>query len=363
MIGPLCHRLNELSSRQGLPSLCTGLVLGIDRDPTAKVTMILFDGAGLPGAVVKVARQAAGERALRAEHAMLGELWAKPLPTVAGEVPRPLLMERIGGRAVLATTALPGSPLTVRYHEPGHVRDPELVAADLRLAGSWLYRFQCEAQRGEPVPMEEMFDSWVRPVFERYRQRVGWSTWEEQLLDRLTLLATELRDVPVPLVTVHGDYAPGNVLVEKGRVSGVVDWELGRSAGPPFSDLFKFAASYGSYLDRATPPRNGVLPGHPGWAKARERWGSFAGWTNAAGFLYAFLGGGWFPDLVRSYLAEHLQRLRLPLAASALFLPVFLAEQAMALDNSYYRDGYRSLLLALADEVDGSWLSRLLVAG
>jgi aminoglycoside phosphotransferase len=363
MIRALCDRLNGLGPRQGLPRLCSGLVVGIDRDPTAKVTMIMFDEAGLPGAVAKVARRADEEQTLRAEHAMLVDLRTAPLATVACDVPRPLLMERVAGRAVLVTTALPGSPLTVRYHEPGHIQDPGRVASDLQLAGSWLHRFQSETRSGEPIPMAAAFDQWVRPVFERYREQIGWSAWEEQLLDRLSLLAGELDDVAVPLVAVHGDYATGNLLVKHGRVSGVVDWELGRPVGPPFSDLFKFAASYGSYLDRATPLRNGVLPGHPGWAEARTRWGGFDGWTNAVGFLYAYLGQGWFPDLVRAFLAGHLERLGLPMSACALFLPTFLAEQAMALDNTGYRDGYRSLLSALADEGDGRWLSQLLMAG
>jgi Ser/Thr protein kinase RdoA (MazF antagonist) len=363
VIRAVCDRLNALGPRQGLPPLCSGMVVGIDRDPAAKVTIFLFDEAGVPAVAAKVARRPVEAVALRAEHAMLLELRAASLPTIAGELPRPLLMEAIGGRAVLATTVLPGSPMTVRYHEPGHVQDPGLVAGDFRLAGSWLQRFQHETRTGGPVEMAEAFDRWVRPTFVRYRDHVGWSAWEEQLLDRLALLAGGLVDIPVPLVAVHGDYATGNLLVEEDRVSGVVDWERGRRAAPPLSDLFKFAASYGSYLDRAAPPRHGALPGHPGWARARDRWGAFAGWSNAVGFLYAFLGQGWFPDLVRAFLAEHLRRLGLPLSACALFLPVFLAEQAMALDNAVYRDGYRSLLSVLADECNARWLGWLEVAG
>jgi Phosphotransferase enzyme family len=363
MIRELCDRLNELGPNQGLPPLCSGLVVGIDRDPTAKVTVILFDQTGLASAVVKVARRAEEEAALRAEHSMLVELRSASLPTITCDVPRPLLMERIAGRAALVTTALSGSPLTVRYHEPGHVQDPGQVAADLSMAGSWLLRFQGETQTGEPVPMAAAFEGWVLPVFERYRERIGWSDWEEQLLERLAVLAVELDDVAIPLAAVHGDYATGNLLVKDGRISGVVDWELGRPVGPPFSDLFKFAASYGSYLDRATPLRNGGLPGHPGWAEARARWGAFGGWTNAVGFLYAYLGQGWFSDLVRTFLADHLRQLGLPMSTCAVFLPTFLAEQAMALNNTGYRDGYRSLLSVLAAEGDDRWLSQLLMAG
>jgi hypothetical protein len=340
-------------------------VIGIDQDSTAKVTLILFDQDGRPGAVAKVARQATTERALLAEHAVLLDLQRSRLRTVAGELPRPLLLERIGRRAALVTTALPGAPLTVRYYHPGHVQDPGLVAEDFRLAGSWLSRFQQETATSRAVLGAQFFDDWIRPTFARYRNAVGWSGWEAQLLDRLSLVAHELADVPVPLVAVHGDYAIGNVLVDGGHVCGVVDWELGRRVGLPFSDLFKFAASYGSYLDRAAPPRHGRLPGHPGWAEAVQRWGGLvdAGWTNAINFLHAYFGRGWFPDLVRAFLLEHFLRLGVPLSASALFLPTFVAEQAMTLQNPVYRNGYRSLLSVLWREGDARWLRRLEMAG
>lgn len=363
MIGAVCDRLNALGPRPRLPRLRGGLVVGLDRDPAAKVTLILFGEDGTPSVIAKVARQAAAEQALLAEHAMLLDLWKSRLPTVAGELPRLLLIERIGGRVVLATTFLPGSPLTVRYYTPGHVQDPGQVAEDFRLAGSWLARFQRATQSGGVVLGTKAFDDWVRPTFARYRDTVGWSDWEQRLLDRLALLAHELDGVSVPLVAVHGDYAIGNLLVDRGRVSGAIDWELGRQVGMPFSDLFKFAASYGSYLDRTAPPTHGKVPGHPGWAEARERWGVFAGWTNAVGFLHAYFGRGWFPELVRSFLLEHFGRLAVPPSAGALFLPAFVAEQAMALENPVYRKGYRSLLFVLWQERDARWLRRLEAAG
>jgi Phosphotransferase enzyme family len=362
VIRAVCDRLNRIGARQGLAPLCGGLVVGMDHDPAAKVTLILFDEAGRPSVVAKVARQPTAEQALLAEHAALGELWASPLPTVADQLPRPLLLSRLAGRAMLATTALPGGPLAVRYYHPRHVREPGLVAEDFGLAGSWLARFQQETRTGEVVLGAEAFDRWVRPVFARYRATIGWSGWEESLLDRLALAARDLAGVRVPLVAVHGDYAMGNLLADGRRISGVVDWELGRRVGLPFTDLFKFAASYGSYLDRAAPRRNGALPGHPGWATARERWGSVAPWANAIGFLYGYFGRGWFPDLVRSFLLQHLQRLEVPPAVSAVFLPVFVAEQATTLENPTYRNGYRSLLSVLSSESDASWLRRLEVA-
>jgi Phosphotransferase enzyme family len=363
MIREVCDCLNRLAMRGDRPPLCQAVVVGIDTDPAAKVTLLLFDESGELGAVAKVARQDTAEQSLLAEHAVLVRLWASPLPTTAGELPRPLLMTRLAGRTLLVTTALRGGPLAVRYYQPGHVQNPHLVAEDFRLAGTWIAKFQQETATGEVVLGIEAFDRWVAPVFERYRVTVGSSPWEEQLVGRLGELARELGGVRVPMVAVHGDYAVGNLLAEGRHISGVVDWELGRRVGLPFSDLFKFVASYGSYLDRAAPPRNGALPGHPGWADACRRWGGFTQWANALGVLYAYFGRGWFPDMVRAFLLEHFRRLDVPPAAAALFLPMFVAQQAMALENPIFRGGYRSLLSVLWRDGDASWLRLLETVG
>ena len=352
MIPAICARLNAPGVCPGA-ALTGGLVLGIDRDPAAKVTQVLFDASGTPRAVTKVARQPTAEAALRAEYRALEGLWRRPPLGVASTLPRPLLLERIQGRLVLATTAVRGGPLSVPYYRPGHVSDPRQVTRDFALAGGWLARFQRETWQGPLVFGPDTFDQWVRPVLDRYRERVGWDGWEQDLAARLARTCAELAGVSVPLVAVHGDYAIGNLLVDDNGdgITGVVDWELGESAGLPFVDVLKFAASYGSFLDRAAPPRRGRLRGHPGWPEAARRWGGPGTWPNRVGLLYAFTGHGWFPRLVRQFLHEHLARLRAPAEITALVLPLFVAQQATVLDNPVYRDGYRSVLAALAGDV------------
>jgi Phosphotransferase enzyme family len=350
MIGAVRDRINAISASRGLPRVTGGIVIAVDYAPAAKATLLLFGADGRPCLVAKLARCPETEPVLVAEHTALLDVWSTRPASITAEMPRPIALECVAGRLVLLSTALPGTPLRTRYYSPGHVRHPGRVAADLAVAGSWLARFQ-EETRSETITLgPETFDEWIRPTFDRYRAEVGWSGWESGLLDHLSDLCAQLSGTRVPVVAVHGDYAPGNILLDSERVSGVVDWELGRGAGLPFSDLFKFAASYGSYLDRACPPARGVLAGHPGWSQARDRWGSTPGWTNGTGILYAFFGSGWFPELVRSYLSEHLRRLGVPPAATQLFLPVFLAEQVLALQQPAYRNGYRALLRLLWEE-------------
>lgn len=347
MIGAVRDRANLIAADLGLPQVTGGIVIAVDYAPAAKATLLLFGPDGLPVLVAKLARRAEGERALTAEYDALTDLWSARPRAVSAQLPRPVALERVAGRMVLLSTAVRGTPLTVRYYTPGHVRHPELVAQDFALAGAWLARFQAETRSGAITLGRDTFEERIRPTLLRYRAEVGWSSWESDLAEHMAELCAQFSGVPVPVVGGHGDYAPGNILIDREQVSGVVDWELGRDAVLPFSDVFKFATSYGSYLDRACPPTRGALAGHPGWSQARDRWGATPGWTNRTGIMYAFFGSGWFPELVRGFLDTHLRRLEVPPAAVRLFLLVFVAEQVLALEQPTYRDGYRSLLRLL----------------
>jgi phosphotransferase family enzyme len=356
MMGAVLEMASAVAVEQGTAPVTGAIVIGVDYAPAAKVTMLLFGADGAPRLVAKLARRADGERALEDEHDALASLWSDTSRTVTAELPRPLALRRVAGRQALFATVVNGTAMTAGYYTPGHVRRPGLVARDFALAGAWLDRFQRETRGGTAALGPAAFGEWIGPTAHRYRAEVGWDEWESRLFtDRLPRLCDKLSGVRVPVVAVHGDYAAGNILLGDGRVCGVVDWELGRPAGLPFSDVFKFAASYGSYLDRASPAAGGVPAGHPGWAWARERWGAFPGWPNGTGVMYAFFGSGWFPDIVREYLRNHLGCLAIPPAAAGdtvrLFLPVFLAEQALALEHPVYRGGYRALLRRVGEEV------------
>jgi hypothetical protein len=85
------------------------------------------------------------------------------------------------------------------------------------------------------------------------------------------------------------------------------------------------------------------MRGHPGWERALQRWPSPPGWGNLTGFMYGFFGEGWYPDLVRDFVATHADRLGVPRAALPVLLRAFVLEQASAIADATYAHGYRSL--------------------
>lgn len=352
MITSIGQALDRRAPAVGIPKIRSGVVLGPDRDPAAKVTLLLFGPGRRPVAVAKTTRGERESGLLEHEYDTLVALARSGLPRTYAQIPRPLLLDRIDNRVVLVTAAVPGVPLLVRYHSPGHVRSPRHVGADLAMAGRWLARFQHDtAQDGRDC--QEAYGAHADAVFARYRAAHGWGSAEQQLSTDLRALAASLSGVRIPMVAVHGDYCIGNVLTTGSAVTGVVDWELGQGRGLPFTDVFKLAASYASFLDRAVPASRHGLSGHPGWGRARDRWGATSSWPNLIGFLYAFKGSGWFADIVDDYLADAYERLGVPPQAGELFLPLFVAEQATTLADPVYRRGYRDLLRILASCTSG----------
>jgi aminoglycoside phosphotransferase (APT) family kinase protein len=116
---------------------------------------------------------------------------------------------------------LPGVPVPEDDRaRPGGPGFPEMA----RAMGELLARFRA-------LPLEGLDDLWASP--ERLRAAAtGWAeAWPE--------LAGVLAEVPDlfagrPVVLAHGDYAPVNVLVEDGAITGLLDFEAVRLADPLF---------------------------------------------------------------------------------------------------------------------------------
>jgi len=71
-----------------------------------------------------------------------------------------------------------------------------------------------------PRPLSEELARWA-PVL-RHAQDPAWLSAGTRLHDTL---ASAVPD-GLPIGIVHGDFQPGNILYEKGRVKGLIDWEL-----------------------------------------------------------------------------------------------------------------------------------------
>lgn len=278
----------EFVEGSGLQSL----VVGVSKDPNAKLTVLLVSpDSGRPALAIKVPTTDGAARAVEAEERMLLDLSPLPRP-VMGTIPRIVDTVEFQGRPGIVMTAVQGTPMTTSYLRRRHTASPVRVEAHFAAIEAWLAEFQ-RGTAAEPAPLD-MDGGVASRLASRHRDAEG----VDDVLESLAEIYTRLRQNSVPRTAVHGDLWVGNVLVSGGRASGVVDWEAGAASGEPVRDLVRFALMYALFLDRRTRAGRRVA-GHPD-LRAGE-WG--------AGVQYALDGGGWFPALFRRFLHEGLARL------------------------------------------------------
>jgi aminoglycoside phosphotransferase (APT) family kinase protein len=285
--------------------------LAMSRDPNAKVTILVFPpGEARPSYVAKVPTTDTAALSVEREAERLAEVGGRVPGPVSSTIPKLVATVDHLGRPALVMTALPGQSMLAAYHSWRHTARPAAVAADFAAAGDWLTALHGAVGDVAQVSVAQMLDGVADVLGRRFAGQPG----IDADLACLAALRGRLDGQRTPQSVVHGDFWAGNLLTERGRVLGVIDWEHASPVGSPVRDLARFATSYSLYLDRHTRQGRRVS-GHPGLRA--DRWG--------AGVEYAIDGTGWYPDLVRSFVMSGLQRLG---ASPACWRDVLLADLA-----------------------------------
>ena len=302
--------------------------LAVSRDPNAKVTILLFPpGATRPAYVAKVPTTDAAARSVEREAEQLAEVGSQALGQVSTTIPKVVATVEHLGRPVLVMTAMPGQSMLAAYHSWRHTARHKTVAADFAAAGDWLAGLHGAAAGSEHVSLAQMLDGVADVISRRFSHEPG----VDADLTGLASMLGRLAGYQTPQSVVHGDFWPGNLMVERGRVLGVIDWESARLTGTPARDVARFVTSYSLYLDRHTRPGHRVT-GHPGLRA--DRWG--------AGVEYAIDGAGWYPDLARSFVMSGLERLGV---SPSCWRDVLLADLAATAATADHDDFARNHLL------------------
>jgi hypothetical protein len=253
--------------------------------------LLVSPETGRPELAIKVPTTEAAAHAVEAEARVLVEL-ADLDPAFAKTIPRVVDVVEFGGRGGIVMTAADGLPMKTSYLRWRHTATPARVGSDFAAVERWVAELQ-RRTAGPRVPLD-MATGVAAGLERRFAGRDGLA----DDLERLSEMSARLRRNTTPLTVVHGDLWVGNVLVDRGRVSGVVDWEAATMSGEPVRDLVRFAMMYALFLDRRTPVGRRVA-GHR--VLRAGDWG--------AGVAYAVDGSGWFPDLFRGFLQDGLTRL------------------------------------------------------
>jgi hypothetical protein len=328
------------------PGRLSPLVVGHRRPATGMVTVLLFrPGDRSPSVVAKLPRYGRTGEPLQREATALDAVWTA-LPDMARRaIPRPLGLHLVDGTEVLLQTGVPGSHL-FGTAASGRLRRAAL-ARQLGLALAWCAALQ-SASAQWVVTDDSVLAERLEPPAKEVVALLDGDAKVGSLLDRAIEQARALRGTRLPLVASHGDYWAGNLFVQDGRVSGVVDWERAALDDLPVWDPVKAVGSAAYHLDRyRSVPRRGpaALPG----------WGDLGPWRGvaepqfAAGFRAAFVQPCWLADLCREALVTTFRRTGVPLGWLPTAIIMYLVRQVLqATDSPRSVAGWGSVLRALA---------------
>ena len=197
---------------------------------------------------------------------------------LAGSVPRFSVLAEVDGAHFLVIGYVKGKRmseiLTPGSPERAHVTEDEIVKAI-----GWLAKFQEQTTTGRAsvASYRNEFDKLVG----WYREISTQSGPAEKLFGDIGEVFSRSGDVDVRLVGCHGDFFPGNILVEGGKVI-VVDWETMSKGELQTEDLFSFFLSY-RVADRY----------HRGAFDTLES------------FRFVFMEGNWFSQMVAQCLMRY----------------------------------------------------------
>lgn len=236
-----------------------------------------------PAVVLKVDTSPTHQPRLYREHEAL--LRVSQIPNMTELAPAPLGVHECGDAVVMAQTALPGTPLNVmlrrRFRHGGRrsARDHARVLA-------WLATFRGAASGStiaiDPETVQQRLAK-VLPI--DAPGAADLSRWMDKA-------GADLGPVKVPARPVHGDLAPSNCFVHRGRMR-VLDWEGAVPEGSPLAETLLFLNHYAR-----------AIPG----SDTRMR-------KPTDTFREAFLRGGWLGNLTWNTWCRELVGLGLPVEA------------------------------------------------
>lgn len=150
---------------------------------------------------------------------------------VKDRVPRPLAAGSVGGLCYFAQSYLPGSPLT--------------TALDARSRGFYLGEVEAflrslnrEFPGPAPIAVDSLCGAWVgQPMVPYVLQHIEDASLRARAR---TLIDDSLRGASGRHGIVHGDFGAGNILVQRDRLVGVIDWEAAHEDGLPLLDSFNY---------------------------------------------------------------------------------------------------------------------------
>jgi len=194
-----------------------------------------------PILVVKLPRCPSDLKLLENERDSLLQLRASTSMAIRESLPQVLLLDQVSSQWVLIQSFVYGEVMTPVLDHNGLPKRRNL-RKHLEITTPWLSQFKNETSSRIIWDSDSIDEHVTRPIDE-FRRNSHLSKDAVGYLNSLRHVTDELRGCSVLLFFQHGDFQPGNVLLDKNRIT-VVDWDVSRKMALALFDEFSFITNY-----------------------------------------------------------------------------------------------------------------------
>lgn len=220
------------------------LTTNFNLNPSAKALVFLFSKSKRKALfVARIARDSRAEPFLQNLHRNLVSLQEDSrIAAVKNAFPRPVFAGDLAGHFVQAETFLPGDDLlSITLKNRRHFKY-------ITWTKDWLINFH-KLTRVYKTMDEPQIRQYFREDIERAKQIFPEKPWLIDFLGKFSDQLDELKNLRMPFVFAHYDFAPKNVKFE-GCDIRMIDWEHSLEQGLPLVDMLHFYLRYLAKLNK-----------------------------------------------------------------------------------------------------------------
>lgn len=264
---------------------------------------IFVDGEQLPRYIAKLPRSPAYNDELMREIAAIENLRSIVTDELKSTIPGPMHVVRLCGHNVIIEPVLRGQPMDALTTADGRL-NVSSTTRHVALAHRWLIEIQQRApHRCERLDAAAVWDHYVEPLQVMMKNN-DLTASEERHAKELCCELRGLEGRELPLYLYHGDFRPGNILVDGDRIA-VLDWQFTRPFAPPLLDWFSF-----------------IFRLYSGSMRLPDIDGSLDAYRIA--FNEVFVARNWFSELASHYTYEYCKTLGVDEAYLSLLFRLFI---------------------------------------
>jgi len=260
----------------------------------------------IPAAWVKFCKNKKYYQTIGQEYRNLVYVYNKVNSSMQESIPAPVALKNLEGNHFFIESFMKGRRMSEEVKTLMFFGRKKLTQNFLMIQ-KWLLEFQTQTRQGDLLFTQDTAEEYFLKPFNTFSKEVSLDEQRKEFLENYKRRVKNIGDFKVPVVSSHGDYFAGNILLNGKKGINVIDWCDFEKESNPFLDIFTLISTF-------------RLPG-------------INNQENIMNSLhFSFLERNWFSIILKKFIREYFSSLEIDFEVVKIFYPIFLMNRIIRED-------------------------------